>query len=273
MSRALILSGGAFRGAVQLPVLEYLKEKHEYDAVYGVSVGSINGILFCQDDLKLLRKIWDDVDGVGQFLKSKWYWPCKGIYSMTPLRQKLEKYTSLTKVNIPFSAGVVSFTDGEYYNLSSDKMKKDCELWDAIQASACIAGIMVTPEIIINGEKHIGTDGGFRNIIPVPNILTYDYLDIVTCTPLDRMKMKKKFMSRDILSLMLRSIDIFEDENFDKDILELDRCSSSEIRIFSPSENPGESFSATKEDIQFRYKLGESAIHNPVIIPRRKFLS
>lgn len=272
MTRALILSGGAFRGAVQLPVIEFLKDEHEYDAVYGVSVGAINGLLFAQDDLELLRHIWDQVDGVGQFLSSRWYWPWKGFYSMNPLRSKLEKYTSIDKVNIPFYAGVVSFTDGEYYNLATTKMNHDYELWDAVEASACMAGAMIVPKIIINGKEHLGADGGFRNIIPVPNKIEYDYLDIVTCTPLDRLKMKSEHHASDIFNLLLRGIEIFEDENFDKDILELDRCTSSEIRIFSPGENPGEPLAASRADIEYRYKLGQDAIQNPIVIPRRKFL-
>jgi len=264
MSRALILSGGAFRGAIQVPVIEYLKKHHEYDAVFGVSVGSINGAMFAQDDLPGLRDLWDEIDNVRGFLHLKWYWPFNGLYSMKPMREKLQRYLRLDKIKTPFYAGVVSFTDGEYRNLCTENMEKNIELWDAVEASSCMAGIMVTPTIKIEGEDHIGCDGGFRNIIPVPTDKSYDYLDVVACTQIDRIK-SKDFDKRDLLSIIKRSLEILEDEVFDKDIMELLECSS-EVRIFSPQAYPGESLDASKEIIEYRYKLGKEAINNPLIL-------
>ena len=270
MSRALVLSGGAFRGAVQVPIIEHLKKKHEYDAVYGVSVGAINGIMFAQNDMDELREIWETVDGLSGFLANRFYWPFKGAYSLKPIRKKMEKYTSLSRIEVPFYAGVVSFTDGEYYNLGSDSMKTDKELWETIQASSCMAGIMIPEEIMINGEPHLGCDGGFRNIIPVPNDVMYDHIDVVTCTPIDRMKMKNtKFDKRNVLSVLIRAIEIFEDEIFDKDIIEILERTNSEISIYSPAEYPGDSFDASRETIEMRYKLGEEAILNPLILANK----
>jgi len=269
MSRALILSGGAFRGAIQVPVIEYLKERHEYDEVYGVSVGSINGAMFAQDQLVELRELWDSVDGVNGFLSHNWYWPFNGWYSMKPLRKKLEKYTDLELMKVPFYAGIVSFTDGEYRNLSTENMKKNKELWDAIQASSCMAGIMIPEYLEIDGKEHLGVDGGFRSIIPTMKDKGFDYIDVVTCTPLDRMLMKEGFKKNKIFNLFKyfrRSIEIFEDEIFDKDIMEISNFKNTEIRVFSPSRYPGDSLAAKREDIEFRYELGKEAIKNPLII-------
>ena len=267
MSRALILSGGAFRGAVQLPVIEYLFKEHEYDAVYGVSVGSINGAMFAQHDLDVLRAFWEDVDGLKDFLTLKWYWPFIGIYSMRPLRKKLNENVFLDRIKIPFTAGIVSFTDGEYYNLSTEYMERDKQLRDAIEASSSMAGIMVPPKIKIFEKTHVAADGGFRNIIPIPKESCYDYLDVVTCTPLDRMKMREqKFYTRDVISLFIRGVDIMQDEVFDKDLLELGNCEDSTVRIFSPQANPGSPFDATNETIQYRFELGEEAILNPILL-------
>jgi predicted acylesterase/phospholipase RssA len=267
MSRALVLSGGAFRGAVQLPVIEYLFDQHEYDAVYGVSVGSINGVMFAQKELDVLRQFWEEVDGVEGFLRLKWYWPFIGIYSMKPLRKKIEERIALDKVQIPFTAGVSSFTDGEYYNLCTDYMNNNRQLWDAIEASSSMAGVMVPPRIKIFGKKHIGADGGFRNIIPIPKETCFDYLDVVTCTPLDRMKMKdKKFDTRNLISLLVRGVEIMQDEIFDQDLVALQNCDHATVRVFSPSENPGSQFDACRETIQYRFELGEGAISNPVIL-------
>lgn len=65
---ALVLSGGGFKGAFQLGVLNYLKEhwtsitgekKIHFDIVAGVSVGSLNGCLLSMNKLHELNTFWD----------------------------------------------------------------------------------------------------------------------------------------------------------------------------------------------------------------------
>ncbi len=77
--RSLVLSGGAFRGAAQLPVIERLMQQHEYNYIYGVSVGAINGAMVAQEKVLELRRMWENIDSIGGFLKLKWYWRCKGL--------------------------------------------------------------------------------------------------------------------------------------------------------------------------------------------------
>jgi len=262
MSRALLLSGGAFRGAVQVPVIEELCSRNYYDAIYGVSVGSINGAMAAQDELDKLREIWDTVDGVGSFLRPKWYWPFKGYYDMTPLRTKLEKYLSLDRVKIRYRAGVVSGTTGEYFNLKAEDMLLDREYHDAVQASSCQAGIMIPGTFIHKGKEHLGYDGGYRNIIPVPD-RRYDHIDVVACTPIDRMKMRDEFKSKDLLPMLLRGIQIMQDEIFDRDISSIIWSGADSVTVYAPQESPGDSFVADKKTIEFRYKLGEEALRWP----------
>jgi predicted acylesterase/phospholipase RssA len=266
MKRVLILSGGAFRGAVQLPVIQHLIRQHDYDMIFGTSVGSINGVLTAQGDFELLKEIWDNVHNRKQMLKPMWYWPFNGLYSLAPMRELLEEHVSLDKLKIPYAAGVVSFTSGEYYNLRSEDMKEDRELWDAIQASSCMAGIMVPEYIEIEGERHLGVDGGFRNIFPVPDEVEEFCFDVVSCTPIDRMTMKESKDSRGILSLIVKSLEVFQDEIFDKDLAELKRKSKKgSITVYAPLKYPGSSLDASPETIRYRYELGREALKNPVI--------
>jgi predicted acylesterase/phospholipase RssA len=266
MKKALVLSGGAFRGAVQIPVIEYLCSDNEYDIILGTSVGAVNGVLAAQNELELLRKIWEEVDGLGGFLKLKWHWPFNGIYSMKPLRYKLEKYVSLNKLKTDFVAGVVSFTDGEYYSLDSRDMPTDKHLWDAIQASSCMAGIMEPSELLIEDYQHLGCDGGYRNIFPVPLMKDYDHIDVVSCTPLNRMDMKSHGAhKKDIISLLVRGLEIFEDEIFDKDLLEL-KLSAKSVTVYAPQGDPLSSLDASRETIKHRFRLGEEAINNPIFL-------
>ncbi len=266
MKRVLILSGGAFRGAVQLPVIKYLLEKYEYDMIYGTSVGSVNGVLAAQGEFELLKEIWDNVSGKQDMLKLMWYWPFRGLYSLAPMRALLEKHVSLDKIKIPFAAGVVSYTDGEYYNLDTRKMTEDKQLWDAVQASSCMAGIMVPEYMEINGETHLGVDGGFRNIFPVPDEASEYCFDVVSCTPLDRMAMKESKDSRWILDLLVKAIEIFEDEIFDKDLAELkSKAGEGCVTVYAPQSYPGSALDGSPEAIRRRYELGEEAILHPVV--------
>lgn len=264
--RALVLSGGAFRGAVQLPVIEHLASQHKYDFVYGVSVGSLNGVMLAQGKLGKLRDMWENVDGLKDFLRMRWWWPFGGLYSMQPLRSKIEKLVKLDHLQIPFAAGVVSLTDGGYYHVDSRYLKSDKDLWDGIHASSSISGIMVNPKILINGGVHVGADGGFRNIIPVPPPGEFAHIDVVTCTPLDRIHNEIRLTNG--IGTAMRGIEIMEDEIFQRDINEIKARSREDavITIYSPQSDVGPSFEAHAERIKQRLKLGEEAIHYPVVL-------
>jgi len=267
--RALVLSGGGFRGAVQVPVLQFLLENYDYDAIYGVSVGALNGVMCAQGDLEMLWDLWNGLDGISSFLRLRWWWPFYGLYSMKPLRKKLEERISLDKIKIPFSAGVVSLTNGEYYNLHTEDMRIDDELWDAVEASSCIAGMMVPPRIFINGGSHLGADGGFRNIIPVPEHGTFEEVHVVTCTPLQRISPKERSIWH-ILNVASRGIEIMEDEIFDRDYLQIrdNAPKGGTVTIYAPQHDPGPSFEAPREAILQRFKLGEEAIKHPIVLTR-----
>lgn len=264
-TRALVLSGGAFRGAVQVPVMSHLAQDHEYDAVYGVSVGALNGVLFAQGQTDLVWNLWNDVRKVGDFLKIS-CWPFNGLYSMKPLRKKIEQYADLAKIKIPFSAGLISLNNKEYYSFCTTNMSKNKELWDAIQSSASISGLMKSPEIEIDGEIHKGADGGFRNIVPIP-VGTYDYIDVVPCTPLDRGNMKEP-KQWNTLSLLARGIEVMEDEVFDKDYLQVAAKLNpgGVMTIYAPLEDTGQQFEATPDIINKRFHLGEDAYRHPEIL-------
>lgn len=60
-SKALVFSGGGARGAFQIGCWKALEEKgvdQEVGAVFGTSVGAINGAAFIQGDLDLAEELW-----------------------------------------------------------------------------------------------------------------------------------------------------------------------------------------------------------------------
>lgn len=80
---ALVLSGGGFKGAFQLGVLEYLRDHwhlfmtrfsenviHQakplhFNIVSGVSVGSLNGFMIATGQFEKLAELWDEVEQKG----------------------------------------------------------------------------------------------------------------------------------------------------------------------------------------------------------------
>ncbi len=71
---ALVLSGGGFKGAFQLGVLNYMREnwhritgedKMHFDIIAGVSVGSLNGALMAMNQLDKLNELWNFIADKG----------------------------------------------------------------------------------------------------------------------------------------------------------------------------------------------------------------
>jgi NTE family protein len=74
---ALVLSGGAFRGAFQLGALRYLKDNWtkidpdsengamKFDIVTGVSVGALNGVMIASNKFDELNELWEKVRNEG----------------------------------------------------------------------------------------------------------------------------------------------------------------------------------------------------------------
>lgn len=252
--RALVLSGGAFRGAAQIPVIEHLQTKHDYDYVYGVSVGAINGAMVAQNKVPALRAMWENITNTNEFIKLKWYWPFKGLYSSAPLRTKIERFISLKDVQTPLGIGVESLTDREYYHLETDSMHTDLELWNSIQASSSIPGFMVSTQLQIDGRTHVGSDGGLyeNQHLPIPPPGDIDIMDLVICTPI-----KFDGIRREISGDTIREVDIAALKY---------RHPDAAITIYSPTIDLGPSFYANPELISWRLNQGEQMILNPMVL-------
>lgn len=59
--KALVLSGGAARGAYEAGVAQALCEHEAFDIVCGTSIGAINAALVAQDEAGRLREIWASI--------------------------------------------------------------------------------------------------------------------------------------------------------------------------------------------------------------------
>jgi predicted acylesterase/phospholipase RssA len=263
--RILLLGGGGFRGAIQVPILEHLYKIHKYDFIYGNSVGAINGIMFAQHQLPALRSIWESISSRRSFMQAAWWWPFNGLYTLKPLRKLLETHVHLDDIQIPFAAGVVSLTTGEYYKIQATQLATDAELQSVIEASASIPGLIKPKKIIIDNEIHWASDGGLRNIIPIPPLGNFTNVDIVTCQPVFGNSLPAYHNT--LLSHTKRELEILENETLHGDIAEIKRrCGkSTQINIYCPKKHPRGYLDAHKETIQYRFMLGAHASQHPTI--------
>jgi len=242
----LVLSGGAFRGALQFWVIAHLMAKYWFRHISGVSVGSINGICASMLKLDLLHDFWTSTENKKGFLKTRWAYMVgmvtlivpvlnsvgvtkiyHGIYSMKPLLNKLREYVKLENVKIPFACGIVAAQGGDeiYHNIDTRDVSSNEFMAKAIQASSCMYPFMMPPLVDLPGtqEKNpeISIDGGYWNIFPIPwNEIEAArgegkkvVIHAIGCTPLSRVKRvnKKNFFSFfGFFWLLMRVIEIME---------------------------------------------------------------
>jgi len=319
----MILSGGAFRGAFQYWIISHLMGLHKYRLISGVSVGSVNGIMAAMDKLPTLLTFWNGVDGLSGFLRLRWFWCVAyllglvrvakwfgytvvgGLYSLDPLKKKLQEYVKLSDMQTPFVAGVVAANSGDYYNLDTRTMKNDNRAVMAVLASSCMAPFMQPPLVHLEKgaegeepEPEIGFDGGYRNIFPIPwgeirkarDEGKRVVIHAVGCTPLERIHRVSSKKIDGPLEMGLRSIDIFQAEIYDGDILQMREAVGvdGEVQLWipqlltegeaeeelkelegtglTPIEIPGDSFDASRNTIQGRLRESKRMVERGPLI-------
>jgi predicted acylesterase/phospholipase RssA len=298
----LVLSGGAFRGAFQFWVIAHLMARFYYSHISGVSIGAGNGAYAASRKLKELWGRWDSVDGTGEYLRLRvlyllgWItglvWLANkmgarilpGAWSMEPYVDGLRKDLSLKALQIPYSAGVVAAQGGNelYYSVDAKHIKDDEQLLRVIQASGCMVPFMEPPLVDLPGtkphRKEVSVDGGYWNIFAIPHLQIAKaradgkkiIIHAIGCTPLDRVKRVRRKKVFGLLSLTLRLIEVMEAAVYDGDVLQLRYAAGrdGEVHLWVPDIEPGDSFDATKGQIQRR--LAESAKmveRGPIIYP------
>lgn len=295
----LVLSGGAWRGAVQYWVIVHLMGIYAYTLIAGVSVGSINGVMAAMRKLDELLVFWTSIRSLRGYLRLRWFYLIcyalgiaylwqkvtgrvwmGGVYSMEPLGEKLKTDASLAEIDIPYVAGVVSFNTGKYYNLDCQTMLNDGQLHKAVLASSCMAPFMQPPLIDLGetneeGEKveSVGFDGGGRNIFPVPHEAIAKaraagkrvVVHAVGCMPRERILFKPTWKLSGLIAQALRGLEVLEAEIYEDDMVADLRHAvgpDGEVHVWLPPEHPGSSFDASKTTIDRRLDLSKQMVEN-----------
>lgn len=181
----LVLSGGGAKGAFQVGAEQVLRQEgvFQWERIFGVSVGALNGTLLAQQAYDRLLEVWNTIRQEDVYRKVWWPWIAvrlavlrkAGIYDGRPLRKTIEKHAAGRPFRVPLHVGRVSLVSGAYELVSSDSP----EILDAVWHSATMPVIW---EPI--GERAL-VDGGLRNVTPLGDALEFDptELVVINCSP------------------------------------------------------------------------------------------
>lgn len=293
--RILLLSGGGWHGAVQVPVLRELlldmaMSGVEYDAVFGVSVGAVNGWAVATDTFgDVAEPLWnglDDkspLDGIDGFARPALH-RGRGLVDLVPLERKLERAAGVDRLTTAFGAGLVRRNDDRYYTAlhlpttwrADDPRRKlltdsfGPHQWalpqgaQAVIASAAVAGIM-EPVVTATG---VWCDGGHVHVLPrLPDALLphVGHVDAVFCKPVrphgeTTGNAKVDGLIEGVRWAIERQMEAprFADYAWLKAIAAM----GVRVKVYAPKGVHGGMLDAAREDIQARYRLGEWARDN-----------
>jgi NTE family protein len=184
----LVLSGGGAKGAFQVGAEQVLREEggFEWERIFGVSVGALNGALLAQREFDRLLEVWQTIRREDLYWKPWWLlipWRLvilrkAGIYDNRPLRATIQKHIAGRPFLVPLHVGRVSLVSGAYESVRSDQ-STESELLDAIWQSATMAVIWepIGPRALV--------DGSLRNVTPLGDALDCNPTELIVlnCSP------------------------------------------------------------------------------------------
>jgi NTE family protein len=243
--KALVLSGGSVKGAFQAGALSVALKHYQPEAIYGVSVGALNGAFIANRANEIAshgRKInWETIGSeLCEFWIDEIQYPediilrrsimgaainvafhkWNGLYSNSPLKAKIDGFMKETVFEIPgtiyLSVGVVDLHSGE--KIYVDFQASGMHFKDYILASASIPFIMPTSQIERNYGLRAFLDGGLRNSSPLSQALKKGATEVlcIYCHPED-IGENYSFNSRVFKQYSERILDIVTNESIHND--------------------------------------------------------
>ena len=191
--------GGGWLGIFTLEVWLFLTSggvKHPSgldlppDVFGGTSVNALQAGAAAQDDLALVDDFWLNIndhfpyDGISGYTKLSL---CEGIWSMKPLKKKIDDIIDIDKITTPCHVGIVTKRPAYHYSAASEDAGSSQQWRDQIAASAAIATVFEPTECEIDGKKYVGFDGGHLLSVPwIPyELRPGDRVDFLLHNPLD----------------------------------------------------------------------------------------
>ena len=222
MSKVLVLSGGAYKGAFQYAMINRLSQN--WDVIYGTSIGAINGALLSTNNKPILYDLWAEQKIKKYKLFGKRKKVIKDLYNIIKDSPQV----------IPFYFTVTSMYDGKVHLLSRDSFDNDLDYVKALVASTYVPPINPFNTLIKTKKSfiHDVIDGGFKQAIPF--VKGFDEIDIISTTPYhyDKIRNKKNTVFN-LISSLYKLITHELNEN-DLKIIKLSNPNSV-IRLHTPS--------------------------------------
>lgn len=165
--RALVLCGGASRGAVEVGFVKALGELGiEFDLIVGTSIGALNGAMLATGmGIAAIEDFWSHFNR-WKAVRPNWGWLIRpktqpGLFSLDPMRRILRDLLSVRRfedLEVPLWV-----TTTELNNGSAVYWGERGNVIEPVVASMSIPGIF--PPVILDGQLHV--DGGIANNVPL----------------------------------------------------------------------------------------------------------
>lgn len=225
--KALVLGGGGSKGSYTCGVIKHLLGDLQiyYDAIYGVSVGAINGAFLAQfkkgEEIVAATSMWNmwskiDQDSVYKswflFGKLASLWKM-GFYDTSPLKDLIYGSISLDKIRHSgkiISVGAVNISSGKYYSFD----EKSNDFLDAVMASASFPGAFSPVEI----QGSLWTDGGIKSLSNINAAIQSGATDITIIMTSPEQRIKKFMQHPSIGDIFIRAFDLSTDKILSNDI-------------------------------------------------------
>jgi hypothetical protein len=279
--RVWLLSGGGFKGAVQVPVLRALLARDGLpDFVIGVSVGSINGAMVAQRAIDALYDYWlaiDDphpIDGIRGFLSpavQRW----KGLLSLRPMRERAERDVAVSRLQTRFAVGTVVRETGRYIQPTwgpgvHPAAAGGLGLHDGIEGSSAIAGVMEPVAATYQGAPVLLSDGGHRHVIPMlPDVddLHGVEIDAIGCVPLEA-EPHPRAKCDGLLEACVWAAESAMRAAFLGDVERLKGYArgGAKVRLYLPYRSTGGMLDADADTIQGRLEMGAWMAAKPMVL-------
>lgn len=240
MSSALVLGGGTMKGAFQAGALTEILKKFTPDAIYGVSVGALNGAFLADRAGRRVRAgqpvdwpaIADELvdfwkteitgfDRLGKRrTKTSVGWNVlvgnfNGLTTMAPLEALLAKTIDRDNIaasGVNFQAGAVNMIDGEFVSASVAMP----HFFKYVVGSAMSPIIM--PLQVVDEKEVVLVDGGVRNIAPLSQAIK-DRAGRVVCIACQPQRLSPASLDRkSLFAVVERLMDIVSNELINEDL-------------------------------------------------------
>lgn len=243
--KALVLSGGSVKGAYQAGALREALRHFSPDAIYGISVGSLNGAFLASkannDYIKHGRE--PDWPVIGQALYDFWVARIRkpgdivrkrnffnlgasfitrswnGLYSNEPLWEKIDE----TIADAAFHhSNAVYLKVGSLNLVTGEKVYADHTTQGGIKqhvlSSAAIPFIMPTSHIRTGDTDNPYLDGGLRDSSPLGEAIRHGAEEVlcIYCHP-EKLKVEEDFEHGKFKEYANRVMDVISNENINND--------------------------------------------------------